>query len=178
MSDRLHHEIVIFIYGGVSSARYAIEFSQPLMPFTIYECYSYLQRFIITMDQPFQLVTAFSPSGDQPQAIATLSRGLANGARSQLLLGVTGSGKTFTMASIIAEVQRPALVIAPNKTLAAQLFAEFKELFPHNAVEYFVSYYDYFNRKPIFPPLRHLSNRILPLTTPLTRCVIPPPARC
>ncbi len=151
MSDRLHHEIVIFIYGGVSSARYAIEFSQPLMPFTIYECYSYLQRFIITMDQPFQLVTAFSPSGDQPQAIATLSRGLANGARSQLLLGVTGSGKTFTMASIIAEVQRPALVIAPNKTLAAQLFAEFKELFPHNAVEYFVSYYDYYQPEAYIP---------------------------
>jgi excinuclease ABC subunit B len=103
------------------------------------------------MDHPFELVTAFSPSGDQPQAIATLVRGLNNGARSQMLLGVTGSGKTFTMASVIAEVQRPTLVIAPNKTLAAQLFAEFKELFPHNAVEYFVSYYDYYQPEAYIP---------------------------
>ncbi|MDO9043160.1 MAG: excinuclease ABC subunit UvrB [Desulfocapsaceae bacterium] len=103
------------------------------------------------MDNPFELVTAFSPSGDQPQAIATLVRGLNSGARSQMLLGVTGSGKTFTMASVIAEVQRPTLVIAPNKTLAAQLFAEFKELFPHNAVEYFVSYYDYYQPEAYIP---------------------------
>jgi excinuclease ABC subunit B len=103
------------------------------------------------MDHPFELVTAFSPSGDQPQAIATLVRGLESGARSQMLLGVTGSGKTFTMASVIAEVQRPTLVIAPNKTLAAQLFAEFKELFPHNAVEYFVSYYDYYQPEAYIP---------------------------
>ena len=103
------------------------------------------------MDHPFELVTAFSASGDQPQAIATLVRGLESGARSQMLLGVTGSGKTFTMASVIAEVQRPTLVIAPNKTLAAQLFAEFKELFPHNAVEYFVSYYDYYQPEAYIP---------------------------
>ncbi|MBU0665311.1 MAG: excinuclease ABC subunit UvrB [Proteobacteria bacterium] len=103
------------------------------------------------MDIPFQLVTPFSPSGDQPQAIETLVRGLKSGARSQLLLGVTGSGKTFTMASVVAEVQRPTLVIAPNKTLAAQLFAEFKELFPHNAVEYFVSYYDYYQPEAYIP---------------------------
>ncbi len=103
------------------------------------------------MDNPFQLVTAFSPSGDQPQAIATLVRGLESGARSQMLLGVTGSGKTFTMASVMAAVQRPTLVIAPNKTLAAQLFAEFKELFPYNAVEYFVSYYDYYQPEAYIP---------------------------
>ena len=103
------------------------------------------------MDNPFQLVTAFSPAGDQPQAIETLVRGLESGARSQLLLGVTGSGKTFTMAAVVAEVQRPTLVIAPNKTLAAQLFAEFKELFPHNAVEYFVSYYDYYQPEAYIP---------------------------
>ncbi|MDD3813445.1 MAG: excinuclease ABC subunit UvrB [Desulfocapsaceae bacterium] len=103
------------------------------------------------MDNPFQLVTPFSPSGDQPQAIETLVRGLNSGARSQMLLGVTGSGKTFTMASVVAEVQRPTLVIAPNKTLAAQLFAEFKELFPHNAVEYFVSYYDYYQPEAYIP---------------------------
>jgi len=103
------------------------------------------------MDRPFELVTSFSPSGDQPQAIATLVRGLTSGARSQLLLGVTGSGKTFTMAHVVAQVQRPTLVIAPNKTLAAQLFAEFKELFPHNAVEYFVSYYDYYQPEAYIP---------------------------
>jgi excinuclease ABC subunit B len=103
------------------------------------------------MDRPFELITSFSPSGDQPQAIATLVRGLTSGARSQLLLGVTGSGKTFTMAHVVAKVQRPTLVIAPNKTLAAQLFAEFKELFPHNAVEYFVSYYDYYQPEAYIP---------------------------
>ncbi|MEK6201252.1 MAG: DEAD/DEAH box helicase family protein, partial [Desulfobulbaceae bacterium] len=103
------------------------------------------------MDQPFELVTAFSASGDQPQAIETLVRGLASGARSQLLLGVTGSGKTFTMASVVEKMQRPTLVIAPNKTLAAQLFSEFKELFPHNAVEYFVSYYDYYQPEAYIP---------------------------
>jgi excinuclease ABC subunit B len=92
----------------------------------------------------FQLVSPFEPAGDQPRAIAALCRGLAEGAREQVLLGVTGSGKTFTMARVIAETNRPALVLAPNKTLAAQLYSEFKELFPHNAVEYFVSYYDYY----------------------------------
>ena len=103
------------------------------------------------MDHPFEIVSPFSPSGDQPQAIATLVHGLESGARSQMLLGVTGSGKTFTMAHVVAQVQRPTLVIAPNKTLAAQLFAEFKELFPHNAVEYFVSYYDYYQPEAYIP---------------------------
>ena len=103
------------------------------------------------MDNPFELVTTFAVAGDQPQAIETLVRGLRSGARSQMLLGVTGSGKTFTMASVVAEVQRPTLVIAPNKTLAAQLFSEFKELFPHNAVEYFVSYYDYYQPEAYIP---------------------------
>jgi excinuclease ABC subunit B len=103
------------------------------------------------MDIPFQLVTTYSAAGDQPEAVRKLSAGLRAGRRSQVLLGVTGSGKTFTMAQVIAEVQRPALVIAPNKTLAAQLFAEFKELFPHNAVEYFVSYYDYYQPEAYIP---------------------------
>jgi len=103
------------------------------------------------MDHPFEIISPFLPAGDQPQAIANLARGLENGARSQMLLGVTGSGKTFTMASVVAQVQRPTLVIAPNKTLAAQLFAEFKELFPHNAVEYFVSYYDYYQPEAYIP---------------------------
>jgi len=99
----------------------------------------------------FELVSAFTPRGDQPRAIELLSRGLQEGARHQVLLGVTGSGKTFTVAQVINAVQRPALVLAPNKTLAAQLFAEFKELFPHNAVEYFVSYYDYYQPEAYIP---------------------------
>jgi len=103
------------------------------------------------MNQPFELVTNFTAAGDQPLAIKQLARGLENGENAQVLLGVTGSGKTFTMASVVAELQRPTLVIAPNKTLAAQLFGEFKELFPHNAVEYFVSYYDYYQPEAYIP---------------------------
>jgi excinuclease ABC subunit B len=92
----------------------------------------------------FKLKTEFSPRGDQPQAIERLARGLQSGKKTQVLLGVTGSGKTFTMANIIAQTNRPALIIAHNKTLAAQLYQEFKSFFPNNAVEYFVSYYDYY----------------------------------
>ena len=92
----------------------------------------------------FKIQSKFSPSGDQPHAIELLTQGLNNGAKDQVLLGVTGSGKTYTMAKIIEEVQRPAIVLAPNKTLAAQLYGEFKSFFPQNAVEYFVSYYDYY----------------------------------
>jgi len=99
----------------------------------------------------FELVSPFEPAGDQPRAVADLCRGLGEGAREQVLLGVTGSGKTFTMAKVIAETNRPALVLAPNKTLAAQLYSEFKELFPHNAVEYFVSYYDYYQPEAYIP---------------------------
>ncbi len=96
------------------------------------------------MEQLFKLKAPFSPSGDQPEAIKTLTRGLKNGIDEQVLMGVTGSGKTFTMANIIANMNRPTLVLAHNKTLAAQLCSEFKEFFPDNAVEYFVSYYDYY----------------------------------
>ena len=92
----------------------------------------------------FQIQSKFMPSGDQPNAIKLLTEGLNNGVKDQVLLGVTGSGKTYTMAKIIEEVQRPAIVLAPNKTLAAQLYGEFKSFFPKNAVEYFVSYYDYY----------------------------------
>ena len=92
----------------------------------------------------FDLVAPFAPAGDQPQAIAKLTAGLLSGARHQVLLGVTGSGKTFTIANVIAAVDRPTLVISHNKTLAAQLYAEFKGFFPRNAVEYFVSYFDYY----------------------------------
>ena len=99
----------------------------------------------------FQLATELRPTGDQPQAIEKLVEGLRRGYRHQTLLGVTGSGKTLTMAHVIAQVQRPTLVLAPNKTLAAQLYTEFREFFPHNAVEYFVSYYDYYQPEAYVP---------------------------
>ncbi len=99
----------------------------------------------------FQLVTEYQPQGDQPRAIAELTEGLQRGDKFQTLLGVTGSGKTFTTANVIASIGRPTLVIAHNKTLAAQLYGEFKELFPHNAVEYFVSYYDYYQPEAYVP---------------------------
>ena len=99
----------------------------------------------------FELVSEFKPTGDQPKAIEQLSRALERGIKDQVLLGVTGSGKTFTMANVVAHAQRRTLVIAPNKTLAAQLYSEFKELFPNNAVEYFVSYYDYYQPEAYLP---------------------------
>src|SRR5512143_1358611 len=99
----------------------------------------------------FRIVSDFKPTGDQPQAIEKLSEGVIKGLHNQVLLGVTGSGKTFTMANVIEKVQRPTLVIAHNKTLAAQLYREFKQLFPDNAVEYFVSYYDYYLPEAYIP---------------------------
>ena len=99
----------------------------------------------------FALKSDFTPTGDQPQAIAELTEGLKNHEREQVLLGVTGSGKTFTMAQVITRVQRPALILAPNKTLAAQLYGEMRGFFPHNAVEYFVSYYDYYQPEAYVP---------------------------
>src|SRR3954447_20597718 len=99
----------------------------------------------------FQLHTEYQPQGDQPRAIAELTTGLRRGDKSQTLLGVTGSGKTFTIANVIAQVQRPTLVIAHNKTLAAQLCSELQEFFPNNAVEYFVSYYDYYQPEAYLP---------------------------
>ena len=103
------------------------------------------------IDKPFELHAQFQPMGDQPQAIAELVEGINLGRRHQVLLGATGTGKTFTMANIIQQVQKPALVMAHNKTLAAQLYAEFKEFFPNNAVEYFVSYYDYYQPEAYVP---------------------------
>ena len=108
---------------------------RPAMPFT----------------RPFALVSSYQPAGDQPDAIKALSAGVADGERDQVLLGVTGSGKTFTMANVIADAQRPALILAPNKILAAQLYAEMKGFFPDNAVEYFVSYYDYYQPEAYVP---------------------------
>ena len=103
------------------------------------------------MPDQFILHSKFKPTGDQPQAIEKLSEGIQNGLKEQVLLGVTGSGKTFTMANIIANVNKPTLILAHNKTLAAQLCTEFKEFFPENAVEYFVSYYDYYQPEAYIP---------------------------
>jgi excinuclease ABC subunit B len=103
------------------------------------------------MPIPFRLKTDLQPRGDQPQAIAELTAGLKRGDPAQVLLGITGSGKTFTMAQVVANVQRPTLVIAHNKTLAHQLYGEFKALFPDNAIHYFVSYYDYYQPEAYVP---------------------------
>ena len=99
----------------------------------------------------FELVSDYAPAGDQPQAIAKLTDGVLSGAKHQVLLGVTGSGKTFTIANVIRNVNKPTLVISHNKTLAAQLYAEFKSFFPRNAVEYFVSYFDYYQPEAYIP---------------------------
>ncbi len=99
----------------------------------------------------FQLASPFQPAGDQPQAIEKLVAGLREGKKNQVLMGVTGSGKTFTMANVVQAVQRPTLVMSHNKTLAAQLYSEFKEFFPQNAVHYFVSYYDYYQPEAYIP---------------------------
>src|SRR5690554_772233 len=99
----------------------------------------------------FKIVSEFEPRGDQPEAIKALVGGLNSGEKYQTLLGVTGSGKTFTVANVVEQVQKPTLVLAHNKTLAAQLYTEFKNLFPENAVEYFVSYYDYYQPEAFIP---------------------------
>ena len=102
-------------------------------------------------NSPYKLHQLFSPAGDQPQAIEKLVEGIEDGLAFQTLLGVTGSGKTFTMAHVIARLGRPAIIMAPNKTLAAQLYAEMREFFPENAIEYFVSYYDYYQPEAYVP---------------------------
>src|SRR4030066_1826839 len=107
--------------------------------------------FVTFPNSPFRLFQPFQPAGDQPPAIAQLIEGIDDGLAYQTLLGVTGSGKTYTMANVIARTGRPALVMAPNKTLAAQLYSEMREFFPENAVEYFVSYYDYYQPEAYVP---------------------------
>ena len=109
------------------------------------------QRAAVETSSPFRLVSEYAPAGDQPEAIRTLLAGIRAGERNQVLLGVTGSGKTFTMAKVIEALGRPALIMAPNKTLAAQLYGEMLTFFPHNAVEYFVSYYDYYQPEAYVP---------------------------
>src|SRR5689334_19386053 len=109
------------------------------------------ERPLADVGRRFAIQSEFQPAGDQPQAIEDLVKGLRAGERDQVLLGVTGSGKTFTMAHCIQQVQRPSLILAPNKTLAAQLYGEMKSFFPENAVEYFVSYYDYYQPEAYVP---------------------------
>ncbi len=99
----------------------------------------------------FQVISSYEPTGDQPQAIEKLSNGILNGEKYQTLLGVTGSGKTFTVANVIQNVEKPTLVLAHNKTLAAQIYSEFKQFFPNNSVQYFVSYYDYYQPEAFIP---------------------------
>ena len=101
----------------------------------------------------FKLTSDFKPTGDQPEAIKQLVEEINNGTKSQTLLGVTGSGKTFTIANVIEKIQRPTLILSHNKTLAAQLYGEFKQFFPENAVEYFVSYYDYYQPEAYLPEI-------------------------
>ena len=99
----------------------------------------------------FKLVSDYAPTGDQPEAIAQLLGAIRDGSQHNTLLGITGSGKTFTVANVIAELKRPTLVLSHNKTLAAQLYGEFKNFFPENAIEYFVSYYDYYQPEAYLP---------------------------
>ena len=132
--------------GSVAAAQPTPPESEPLAGATAEQ-----GEFVSFPDSPFQLFQPYPPAGDQPEAIARLVEGVEDGLAFQTLLGVTGSGKTFTMANVIARIGRPALVFAPNKTLAAQLYAEFREFFPNNAVEYFVSYYDYYQPEAYVP---------------------------
>jgi len=122
------------------------------------------------MSKAFDLQTEFEPAGQQPAAIEALCTGIDDGLAYQTLLGVTGSGKTFTIANVIQQKQRPAIVLAPNKTLAAQLYGEFKAFFPNNSVEYFVSYYDYYQPEAYVPARqpKPCSNETTPLSLP--RC--------
>src|SRR5271170_3141577 len=114
-------------------------------------CLRRMDMVVTFPNSPYELHQPFPPAGDQPEAIDRLVEGIADGLSFQTLLGVTGSGKTYTMANVIARTGRPALVLAPNKTLAAQLYSEFREFFPENAVEYFVSYYDYYQPEAYVP---------------------------
>mgnify|MGYP000081479791 FL=1 len=122
----------------------------------------------------FKLKAPYKPTGDQPQAIEKLVEGFKEGNQFETLLGVTGSGKTFTMANVIAQLNKPTLVLAHNKTLAAQLYGEMKEFFPENAVEYFVSYYDYYQPEVTFLPQTLTSLRTHPLTMRSISSVSPP----
>lgn len=123
----------------------------------------------------FELTSAYKPTGDQPEAIAQLTDGVIQGLPAQTLLGVTGSGKTFTIANVIANINKPTLILSHNKTLAAQLYSEFKGFFPNNAVEYYVSYYDYYQPEAYLPNSdTYIEKDHLPIKTKLTNSVLLP----
>jgi len=126
----------------------------------------------------FEIKSEYEPKGDQPTAIAELVEGISRNDRMQVLLGVTGSGKTYTMAKVIEATQRPALILAPNKTLAAQLYGEFKSFFPDNAVEYFVSYYDYYQPEAYVPRTDTYIEKTPRSTSRSTACAIRRRGRC
>ena len=136
--------------GGVADMSAAFDYDESTLPL-LWKPHRPVRPDKSEGGRPFKLSSAYQPAGDQPSAIRELVGGIGNGDRDQVLLGVTGSGKTFTMAKIIEETQRPALILAPNKTLAAQLYSEFKSFFPENAVEFFVSYYDYYQPEAYVP---------------------------
>jgi excinuclease ABC subunit B len=135
-------------------------------------------EFVTYPGSPFQLFRPYAPAGDQPAAIDGLVEGIRDGLAFQTLLGVTGSGKTFTMANVIAQIGRPAIVFAPNKTLAAQLYSEFREFFPKNAVEYFVSYYDYYQPRLTCRSATSSSRRTARSTSTSSRCACRRPRAC
>ena len=138
-----------------------------------------LKRFGVEgSDVPFKVVSPYEPAGSQPKAIESLVQGVRDGDRYQVLLGVTGSGKTFTMAKTIEALGKPTLVMAPNKTLAAQLASELKEFFPNNAVVYFVSYYDYYQPEAYVHKAIHISRKTPRLTKRSRCCAIRRPRHC
>ena len=120
----------------------------------------------------FELVSDYKPTGDQPEAIKELTTGIEKGEKAQILLGATGTGKTFTISNVIAKVNKPTLILSHNKTLAGQLYSEMKKFFPHNAVEYFVSYYDYYHQKHMFLLAIHTLKGTHQLTMRLMNCAI------
>lgn len=127
---------------------------------------------------PFEVVSEYSPSGDQPTAIAEIARRLDDGEKDVVLLGATGTGKSATTAWLIEKVQRPTLIMAPNKTLAAQLANEFRQLLPHNAVEYFVSYYDYYQPEAYVPQTDTFIEKTRPSMTKSNACATRQPTHC
>ena len=138
-----------------------------------------LKRFGVEgAEVPFEVVSPYEPAGSQPKAIESLVQGVRDGDRYQVLLGVTGSGKTFTMAKTIEALGKPTLVMAPNKTLAAQLASELKEFFPNNAVVYFVSYYDYYQPRRMCRKAIHISRKTPRLTKRSRCCAIRRPRHC
>ena len=145
-------DIVHIKYDNESLSRYAATTMRLIWHMRVPNCKVEILRDITRGNiMKFKLHSEYAPTGDQPQAIEKLVQGFREGNQFQTLLGVTGSGKTFTMANVIAQLNKPTLILAHNKTLAAQLYGEFKEFFPENAVEYFVSYYDYYQPEAYVP---------------------------